>query len=383
MPQTSDMTVPLLDLRPQLEEVGQQIKDAVCAVIDSAQYVMGRPVYELEEQLADAIGVRHAVAVSSGSDALLMSLMALDVGPGDVVLTSPYSFFATAGAIARLHATPAFVDIEPQTYNLDPRALAAWFEDHPRLAARVKAVMPVHLFGQCADMDPILRVARRFGAAVVEDAAQAIAAGYPSQDGVRQAGGMGTVGCFSFFPTKNLGAMGDGGLVVTSDEHLAHKLRRLRQHGASPKYYHSLVGGNFRLDPVQAAVLLAKLPCLDDWTDRRRVNAAYYDERLDDGVVGLPAVAWHRSHHVYNQYVVSVQRRDDLRSFLAQHGVHTEVYYPLPLHLQECFRGLGYRAGDFPRSEFAAAHSLALPVYPGLTPDMQDHVIEKIGAFYA
>jgi len=377
------MRVPLLDLSAQLATIEADVKRAVLEVVESGRYVMGPKVEALEGAVARYTGVEHAIGVSSGTDALLLSLMALDVGPGDVVVTTPYSFFATAGAIARLHATSAFVDIDPASYNLDPRALAAWFDQAGDRAGRVKAIIPVHLYGQSADMDPILDVARAHGVPVIEDAAQAIGATYPSRDGVRKAGGMGDFGCFSFYPSKNLGGIGDAGMIVTHDEETAERLRQLRNHGAEPKYHHKLVGGNFRLDPIQAAVLLVKLPRLEDWHAARQRNAAYYDAHLDVDAVSTPGIAYDRADHTYNQYVISVSHdRDALRAHLADREIGSEVYYPIPLHEQECFASLGYRAGDFPNAEHAAEHTLAIPVYPELTPEMQDHVITAIAEFY-
>lgn len=377
------MKVPLLDLRGQLMSIEKEVKEAVNEVVDSTRYIMGPKVAKLEEEIAAYVGARYATGVSSGTDALLISLMALGIGPGDIVITTPFSFFATAGVIARLGAIPAFVDIEPDTYNLSPAALKGWLESERERRKRVKAIIPVHLYGQCADMDPILEVAQRYGIAVVEDAAQAIGAGYPSQSGTKKAGSMGTVGCFSFFPSKNLGGIGDGGMVVTNDAGMDETLKILRNHGANPKYYHALVGGNFRLDPIQAAVLLVKLPCLDRWHSMRQENAAYYDENLNVKGIGKPALAYgKREYHIYNQYVISVMEgRDELRRYLTENGIGTEIYYPLPFHLQECFRYLGYRAGDFPNSEYAASHTLALPIYPELTREMQDYVIGKIKDF--
>ncbi len=377
------MKVPLLDLKAQLEGLREDILHAAVEVIDSTRYIMGPRVEELERAAAAYVDSEHGIGVSSGTDALLISLMALDVNAGDIVLTTPYSFFATAGVIARLGAEPSFVDIEPTTYNMSPAALAEWFADNVARADRVKAIVPVHLYGQCADMDPILALARERGVPVVEDAAQAIGARYPSAHGERRAGSLGELGCFSFFPSKNLGGIGDGGLVVTSDGELAEKLRCLRNHGGKPKYYHALIGGNFRLDPIQAAVLLVKLPHLESWHQRRQENAAYYDQHLDVGGIVNPVIAYGRERHIYNQYVLSVSsRRDELRVHLKAAGVGNEVYYPVPFHLQKCFAYLGYKRGDFPRSEHAAEHTIALPIYPELTRDMQDYVIETIRAFY-
>lgn len=371
------MKVPLLDLKAQLKTIEKEVKAAVSDVIDSTRYIMGSKVSELEAQIAEYAGVEYATGVSSGTDALLISLMVLDIGPGDIVITTPFSFFATAGVIARLGATPEFVDIDPDTYNLSPEALRKWFESETEKRNRVKAIIPVHLYGQCADMDPILEIAGRFGIPVVEDAAQAIGARYPSKTGTKKAGAMGMMGCFSFFPSKNLGGMGDGGMVVTNDAAIDEKLKKLRNHGAKPKYYHALIGGNFRLDPIQAAILLVKLPHLDKWHSMRQENAAYYDENLVIKGVKTPVVAYKREYHIYNQYVISVmEQRDQLKNFLTENNIGTEIYYPVPFHKQECFKYLGYQPGDFPDSEYAATHTIALPIYPELTTEMQDYIIE-------
>lgn len=377
------MKVPLLDLKAQLLPLEQDMKAAINAVLDSTAYIMGPAVTELEKQVAAYCGADFAVGVSSGTDALLVALMALDIGPGDIVLTTPYSFFATAGTIARLGASIVLIDIDPSSYNIDPAALLAWFEREKEQASRVKAIIPVHLYGQCARMDAIMQIADSRGIAVIEDAAQAIGAGYPSSAGLKKAGSMGTFGCYSFFPSKNLGGIGDGGMVVTGDAALAEKVRLLRNHGAYPKYYHALIGGNFRLDTVQAAVLLVKLPYLEGWHAMRRENAAYYDELLAGTGIKTPALSFGREHHIYNQYVVSVpEKRDELRVWLTQNDIGNEVYYPVAFHEQECFRSLGYKKGDFPHSEYAARHTLALPVYPELTRPMQERVVEMILNFY-
>ena len=397
------MRVPFLDLAAQLETTRPGIERAVLDVIASGRYVGGPVLEAFEQAMADYIGVDHAVGVSSGTDALLVSLMALDVRPGDLVVTTPYSFFATAGAVARLGATPVFVDVDPRTFNIDPARLADWFEREPERRSRVKAILPVHLFGQCADMAPITELAEAHGVPVVEDAAQALGARYPGNTdrgiaggsshrgaggghtgdgGGRPAGSMGTLGCFSFYPTKNLGAMGDAGLVATADAELAERVRRLRNHGGHTAYRHPEVGGNFRLDTLQAAVLAAKLPHLDEWHARRRERAAYYDDNLAVPGLELPAAAWGCARHIYHQYVIRVrERRDALRAHLAARQIDTMVYYPVPLHLQPCFRQIGNELGALPHSEDAAARSLALPIYPELTPAMQDCVIEEIAAF--
>lgn len=377
------MKIPLLDLSAQLQTIEKEVKAAVNEVIDSTRYIMGPKVEELEAKIAEYAGAKYATGVSSGTDALLISLMVLDVGSGDIVITTPFSFFSTAGAIARLGATPAFVDIDPDTYNLSPAALRKWFESEIDKRDKVKAIIPVHLYGQCADMDPILEIAREYNIPVIEDAAQAIGTRYPSKTGTKKAGTMDTMGCFSFFPSKNLGAMGDGGMVVTNDATINEKLKKLRNHGAKPKYYHAFIGGNFRLDPIQAAILLVKLPHLDKWHSLRQENASHYDKNLNVKGITKPVVAYKREFHIYNQYVISVaEKRDDLRKFLTENTIGTEIYYPVPFHEQECFRYLGYKSGDFPNSEYAATHTIALPIYPELTTEMQDHVIEKIGEFY-
>jgi dTDP-4-amino-4,6-dideoxygalactose transaminase len=367
------MNVPLLDLKAQYAAIRSEVRAAIDRVCDSQHFILGPEVIALEEEVAAFCGARFAIGVSSGTDALLAALMAVGVGPDDEVITTSYSFFATAGVIARLGARPVFVDIEPTTFNIDAQAVSA------HITARTRALMPVHLFGRCADMDPLLKVAEEHRLAVVEDAAQAI--GSIDEQG-RQAGTIGHVGCFSFFPSKNLGAFGDGGMLVTNDADLAETLRVLRVHGSKPKYYHQLVGGNFRLDALQAAVLRVKLTYLPAWTEARRANAERY-RRLCAGLleqVDLPADV---PGHIYNQFVVRVPERDRLQTFLQERGVGTEVYYPRPLHLQECFAGLGYREGDFPHAEAAAHDSLALPIYPELTAAQQRYVISQIQEFYA
>jgi dTDP-4-amino-4,6-dideoxygalactose transaminase len=376
------MHVPLLDLKAQLTPIEAELKAAVNAVIDSTRYVMGPEVEGLEAEIAAYCGSKHGIGVTSGTDALLLALMALEVGPGDLVVTTPYSFFATAGVIARLNATPIFVDIDPDSYNIDPVALRAWFESDPDSAERVKAIIPVHLYGQCADMDPILAVANEYDVPVIEDGAQAIGASYPGEDGVRKAGAMGLMGCYSFFPSKNLGCLGDGGMVVTDDDGLAAKLRQLRNHGMEPKYYHPLVGGNFRLDALQAAVLRVKLKHLDTWHEMRRENGAFYDANLTHGGIGKPALAWGREHHIYNQYIVRIaEDRDGAKAHLLAHDIGCDIYYPVPFHVQECFQYLGYPKGSFPHAEKAAAETLALPIYSELTDEMQAYVVKTLESF--
>jgi dTDP-4-amino-4,6-dideoxygalactose transaminase len=372
----------MLDLRAQHAEIGAEVEAAVLEVVRSGRYVLGPAVEALETDVARHVGARHGIGVSSGTDALLVALMALGIGPGDRVITTAYSFFATAGAIARVGATPVFVDVERDTYNLDPRALGAWLDANRGL--RVRAVVVVHLFGQCADMGAILELARARDIVVIEDAAQALGASSPREAGMdggaappAMAGTLGAVGCFSFFPSKNLGGLGDGGMVITDDDALAERIRKLRVHGAQPKYHHALVGGNFRLDTIQAAALRVKLPHLARWNARRREIAARYDERLA-GIVGTPRAVWGREHHVYHQYVVRTERRDEVRRQLAAKGIETAVFYPVPLHLQECFAGLGYRKGSLPESERAAEETLALPMFPEMTAAQQELVVDAI-----
>ena len=378
------MKVPLLDLKEQYGAIREDIRLAMDEVCDAQYFILGAKVEQFERHVADYCGADHAVGVSSGTDALIVALMALDVGPGDVVITSPYTFFGTVGSIVRLGATPVFADIEPETCNIDPGAVRALLESPPeRLKGRtLKTIIPVHLYGQCADMTQILEIAREFGLKVLEDAAQAIGAEYPLDNGSARAGAMGDAGCFSFFPSKNLGGFGDGGMVVTQDGDLAHKIRLLRNHGAEPKYYHGLVGGNFRLDALQAAVLNVKLDHLEDWHAGRRENAAVYDELLADTDISTPRAVYHDrgivNYHIYNQYVVRVANRDAVRDRLKNAEIGCEIYYPVPLHMQECFRDLGYGPGDMPESERAANETLALPIYPELTREMQETVVKAL-----
>lgn len=368
------MKVPLLDLQAQYETIRVEVREAIDRVCESQYFILGPEVTALEEAIATFCGARFAIGVSSGTDALLMALMALKIGPGDEVLTTPYSFFATVGVIARLGARPVFADIDPTTFNLNMTAASA------KITARTKAIMPVHLFGRCVDMDPILEVAEERGIAVIEDAAQAIGA---TDSKGRQAGAIGAMGCFSFFPSKNLGAFGDAGMVVTNDEQLAETLRVLRVHGGKPKYYHQMVGGNFRLDALQAAVLRVKLKYLIAWTAARRINAQRYRGLFQEmGLTGEVTLPEDAPGHIYNQFVVRLPDRDRLRLFLRERGVETEVYYPVPLHLQECFLEVGYRKGSFPQAEAAAHRSLALPIYPELTEMQQRYVVSQIGEFY-
>ena len=367
------MKVPLLDLKAQYDSIREEIDEAVLRVCASQRFILGPEVAELEKEIAARTGARFAVGVSSGTDALLVSLMALGIGPGHEVITTAYSFFASAGVIVRLGARPVFVDIDLDTFNMDTAAVSA------RMTERTRAIMPVHLFGRSMDLDPILELAGQAGVAVVEDAAQSFGA---ADARCRVAGAVGVMGCFSFYPSKNLGAFGDGGMVVTNDEELAARIRMLRVHGETPKYHHQLVGGNFRLDSLQAAVLRVKLGHIDEWTEARRRAARRYRELLEDAASAerlvLPPDC---PGHVYNQFVIRSPERDRLRTFLADRGVGTEVYYPLPLHLQECFASLGCREGDFPHAEAAARSSLALPIYPEITLSQQQHVCRQIFGF--
>jgi dTDP-4-amino-4,6-dideoxygalactose transaminase len=371
MTSATRMAVPLLDLEAQYRPLRDELLAAVARVCDSHQFIMGPDVAALERELAAALQAGEAIAVSSGTDAILAALMALGIGPGDEVITSTYSFFATAGCIMRVGATPVLVDINPVTYNLDPSAVQA------ALTPRTRAIMPVHLYGLCADMDPILAAASKAGVAVVEDACQAIGATYHG----RQAGSMGTAGCFSFFPSKNLGAFGDAGLVTTTDARLAHEIRLMRNHGAEPKYLHQRIGGNFRMDSLQAAVLRVKLPHLPRWTAMRQANAARYEALFAAAglasLVSRPVIPPGHGH-IFNQYVVRLPERDRVRAFLADRGIGTEIYYPVPFHLQECFASLGHARGDFPHAEAAADSSLALPIYGELTSAQQEAVVGAI-----
>jgi dTDP-4-amino-4,6-dideoxygalactose transaminase len=365
------MKVPLLDLGAQYAPLRDDILAAVTRVCDSQRYILGPENAALEEAMTRLLGVRHAIAVSSGTDALLLAFMALGIGPGDEVITSTYSFFATAGTIVRVGGRPVLVDIDPVTFNLDPERVAEV------VTRRTKAILPVHLFGLTADMAPLRELAQRAGIPIVEDAAQAIGATYQG----REAGTLGTVGCFSFFPSKNLGAFGDAGLVTTNDDELAARMRILRTHGMEPKYYHHVVGGNFRMDELQAAVLRVKAPYVPTWIEARRLNARRYARLFQEsGVldrVTLPVEPAGR-RHVYNQFVIRVGNRDGLRRHLERCGIGTEVYYPVPFHLQPCFAELGGRVGDHPHAERAAEESLALPIYGELTLEQQQSVVAAI-----
>jgi dTDP-4-amino-4,6-dideoxygalactose transaminase len=384
------MKVPLLDLKPQYQALKPQLDAALLRVAESQHFILGPEVKALEVAAANYSGCEFGIGISSGTDALLIALMALDIGAGDSVITTPYTFFATAGTLARVGARPLFVDIDPATFNILPAAIdkligseceerdgALW---HRATGTRVRALMPVHLYGQVADMSAIMTIARRHKLRVIEDAAQAI--GSEDSQG-RRACSIGDIGCLSFFPTKNLGAFGDAGMCVTNDESLAARLEILRVHGGKPKYYHKVIGGNFRLDEMQAAVLNVKLPHLDSWTAGRQRNAAFYDVAFARaGLAGVttppPPV---KGRHIYNQYCIRIERRDELRTFLAEQGVGTEIYYPLALHMQECFAYLGHAPQDFPESLRAAQQSLALPIYPELVETQLQYVVDSIARF--
>jgi len=383
------LKVPLLDLKAQYATIKADLDSAVAKVMESQLFILGPQVRECEEAVAQYSSCAHGIGVSSGTDALLICLMAEGIGPGDEVITTPYTFFATAGSVARVGARPVFVDIDPVSYNLDVAQIEA------KITPKTRAIIPVHLYGQMADMDAVMQVARKHGLVVIEDAAQAIGAEHKN----RRAGSIGHYGCFSFFPSKNLGGAGDGGMVVTQDLDRAERLIRLRGHGASPKYYHKIIGGNFRLDTLQAAVVSVKLRHLDAWTTARQRNAERYNRLLAE--TGLPiadtaarAIQGSRQpclflpkvvagRHIFNQYVIRTGRRDQLRASLQERDIGTEIYYPVPLHLQECFAGLGYQAGAFPESERAAKETLALPVYPELSEDQARHVVKGIADFFA
>jgi dTDP-4-amino-4,6-dideoxygalactose transaminase len=374
------MRVPLLDLKAQYSTIKSEIEAAIAEVMDSQHFILGPKVEQCEIAIAKYSTCEYAVGVTSGSDALLACLMVENIGPGDEVITTPYTFFATVGAISRLGATPVFVDIDPATYNIDTNQVAG------KITSKTRAIIPVHLYGQMAEMDPIMELSEKHGLIVIEDAAQAIGSEYKG----RRAGSIGHYGCFSFFPSKNLGAAGDGGMIVTNDAQRAEKLKVLRAHGSKPKYHHKVVGGNFRLDALQAAIVSAKLPHLDAWTAGRQENAKLYDRLFAEGgsagnaaggtrSVVLPKVVMNR--HIFNQYVIRISQRDQLQAHLKKREIGTEVYYPVPMHVQECFAYLGYKAGAFPESEGAAKETLALPIYPELAEAQVRYVVDCIRDF--
>lgn len=371
------MNVPLLDLKEQNQKLRPEIEAALGRVLNTNAFILGGEVAELERELAGYCGTKYAIGCASGSDALLLAMMALDVSAGDEVITTPYSFFATVSAITRLGATPVFVDIDPKTYNLDVAQVAG------KITGKTKAIQPVHLYGQCVDMKALREVAARHSVPLVEDAAQAIGA---EENGIR-AGAMSEIGCFSFYPSKNLGGMGDGGFMTTNDDGLARKLFALRVHGSEERYYHKWVGLNSRLDGFQGAVLRVKLPYLDSWSNQRKTNADIYRRLFTDAglseQIGLPFER-ENVRHIYNQFVIRVpNRRDELKAFLEGEGIGTDIYYPVPLHLQECFAYLGNKEGDFPESERASRETLALPIFPELKADQQEYVVESIAKFFS
>ena len=395
------MRVPLLDLHGQMAPLRDEILAAVTEVIDSTQYILGPKVEQFEKNIAAYCGSRFGIGVASGTDALLAALMGLGIGPGDAVLTTPYSFFATMGCILRLGAKPVFADIDPVTYNIDPERMAEALAQDARGEKRIKAIIPVHLYGQCADMGAILALAKQYNLPVVEDAAQAIGAVYPMKSGGRtvwqRAGSMGEAGCFSFFPSKNLGGIGDGGLITCNDPELAERIRIIRVHGGAPKYHHGVVGGNFRIDPIQTVVLDIKLSRLPEWHRARRRNAATYrrlfaqSTLLESGAISLPEAVYEaegkaagegNDYHIYNQFVLRARDRDGLLHHLHSHDVGAEIYYPIPLHRQGCVAGLGYEDVSFPEAERASRETLALPIFPELTGEMQECVVETIAGFY-
>jgi dTDP-4-amino-4,6-dideoxygalactose transaminase len=386
------MRVPLLDLKPQYLSLKKELDEAVLRVAESQYFILGPEVQKMEEEFCSYLKCKHAIGVSSGTDALLLALMAINIKPGDEVIVPTYSFFATAGVVSRLNGVPVLTDIDPVTYNLDPDDVER------KVTSKTKAIIPVHLYGQSADMQPVMEIAKKHNLKVIEDGAQAIGAEY--KDG-KCAGTIGDIGCFSFFPSKNLGCYGDGGLVVTDDDELANSLRIKRVHGGEPKYYHKVIGGNFRLDALQAAVLRVKLPHLNSWSEKRRENAEKYNSFFieaglaeetgkinfdDNNKILLPKAIYKdinelKNYHIYNQYIIRAQKRDSLREFLLNNEIGCEIYYPVPFHQQECFADLGYNDGDFPISETAGTTTLALPIYPELSTGQQQFVVDKIKEF--
>jgi dTDP-4-amino-4,6-dideoxygalactose transaminase len=386
------MKVPLLDLKPQYLSLKKELDEAILRVAESQYFILGPEVEKMEKEFCDYLGCKYAIGVSSGTDALLLALMAINVGPGDEVIVPTYSFFATAGVVSRLNAKPVLTDIDPVTFNIDPEDVKK------KINSKTKVIIPVHLYGQSADLEPLMKIAKEKNIFVIEDAAQAIGTEY--EDG-KCVGTIGDIGCFSFFPSKNLGGYGDGGLVTTNNDELAYMLRIKRVHGGEQKYYHKVIGGNFRIDALQSAVLRVKLPHLNKWSDKRRANADYYNELFiksglaeDTGKtkfdtknkILLPKAVYKnvsglRNYHIYNQYIIRIQKRDDLKKFLTENEIGNEIYYPVPFHLQDCFKNLNYKFGDFPESENASKTSLAIPVYPELTKEQQEFVVQKIKEF--
>lgn len=386
------MNVPLLDLKAQYKSLKPEIDEALIRVAESQYFILGPDMQKMEKELCDFLGCKYAFGVSSGTDALLLALMALDIKQGDEVIVPTYSFFATAGVVARLNATPVFVDVDPVTFNIDPE------EVRKKITDKTKAIVPVHLYGQSSDMDAIMQIANENNLFVIEDGAQAISTQY--KDG-RCAGTIGHIGCYSFFPSKNLGCFGDGGLVVTNEDDLAYRMKIMRVHGGDPKYYHKVIGGNFRMDAIQAAIISVKLPHLNSWSEGRRKNANLYTKLFIENSLAtktggtkfssaekvlLPAAVYensgHKNHHIYNQYCIRVEKRDELRKYLSEKNIGTEIYYPVPFHQQECFKYLGYKDGEFPLSEFSAQHSVALPIYPELSASQIEYVVTTIAEFF-
>ncbi len=388
------MNIPFLDLKAQYKTIKEEIDQKILDVISCQNFILGLEVESLEREIAEYSQTRFAIGVSSGTDALIISLMALEVGDRDEVVTTPFTFFSTAGAIIRVNARPVFCDIEEKSFNIDPERLAHFLEEHlsKKSQPTIKAVIPVHLFGQCADMTPILALAKKYGLFVIEDAAQAVGAEYPSPQGIKRACSMGDLGTLSFFPSKNLGGYGDGGMVLTSDENLSQKLKLLRVHGSQNSYTYDILGGNFRLDALQAAVLRIKFKHLETWQQKRRERAFYYDQNfkstglIEGGQIQTPEPLYSQSDavnfHTYHQYVIRIKERDKLKKFLEKKGINTAIYYPLPLHIQKCFSDLSYKEGDFPVAEKIAQEVLALPIYPELTSEQQDFIISSINDFY-
>ncbi len=393
------MKVPLLDLKPQYQSLKKELDDAILRVAESQHFILGPEVEKMEKEFCEYLHCKHAIGVSSGTDALLLALMAIDIKPGDEVIVPTYSFFATAGVVSRLNAIPVFTDIDPVTFNINPD------DFKKKITSKTKAVIPVHLYGQSAEMNAIMKIAKEKNIIVIEDAAQAIGTQYKDvrmdSFGGKCVGTIGDIGCFSFFPSKNLGGYGDGGLVTTNNDDLAYMLRIKRVHGGEQKYYHKVIGGNFRIDALQAAVLRVKLPHLDKWSEKRRANAEYYNELfikagLSEGPgrikfdeknkVLLPKAVYKnisglKNYHIYNQYIIRVQNRDEMKKFLTENEIGNEIYYPVPFHLQECFANLNHKAGDFPEAENASNTSLAIPIYPELTKQQQEFVVQKIKEF--
>ena len=386
------MKVPLLDLKPQYLSLKKELDEAILRVAESQYFILGPEVEKMEKEFCDYLGCKHAIGVSSGTDALLLALMAIDIKPSDEVIVPTYSFFATAGVVSRLNAKPVLTDIDPVTFNIDPEDVKK------KINSKTKAIIPVHLYGQSADLEPLMKIAKEKNIFIIEDAAQAIGTGY--KDG-KCVGTIGDIGCFSFFPSKNLGGYGDGGLVTTNNDELAYMLRIKRVHGGEQKYYHKVIGGNFRIDALQSAVLRVKLPHLNKWSEKRRANADYYNELFiksglaeETGKINfdsknqvlLPKAVYKnvsglRNYHIYNQYIIRVQKRDELKKFLTENEIGNEVYYPIPFHQQDCFKSLNHKTGDFPESENASKTSLAIPVYPELTKEQQEFVVQKIKEF--